>query len=231
MKSWMGVGCIILGVIFAGPGFADGRGPAVVNIDQKISIHADDITLIELFRLWDQATGMHSTVPLDLEGLKLSVRFTGLEVNDALRRIADGQQFGYILAADQVILTPREPVESATSPESDGTLLPPTDNEISGEANESSVAQVQRLKPEPLPPPEPTYIPTPFGPIVSPSWNRPFVQLPPVDVAPPPPFFAPEYPPPPPAGTPNGPVQNNLFGPLPVYRDSSLPPVNSQPMR
>lgn len=227
MKPWLGVGSIILGVILGGQGFADGKGPEVVNIDQKISIHADDITLRELFRLWDQATGMHSTVPLDLEDQKLSVRFTRLDVNDALRRISDGQPFGYILAEGQVILSPREPVESAAAPDSDETLLPPADSDVS--ADESQFAEVQRFKPEPLPPPEPTYIPTPFGAIVSPSWNRPFVQLPPVDVAPPPPFFAPEYPPRPPAGAPNGPVQNNLFGPLPMYRDSTLPPVNSQP--
>ena len=224
MKPWLGVGSIILGVILGGQGFADGKGPEVINIDQKISIHADDITLRELFRLWDQATGMHSMVPRDLEDQKLSVRFTRLDLNDALRRISDGQPFGYILAEGQVILSPREPRVSAAAPESDETLLPPADSDVSAEADEPRLEDFQRLKPESLPPPKPTYIPTPFGPIVSPSWNRPFVQLPPVDVAPPPPFFAPEYPPPPPAGTPNGPVQNNLFGPLPMYRDSILPP-------
>jgi hypothetical protein len=211
MKPWLGVSFIILGLVFGGQAFAD--GPEVVNIDQKISIHADNITLGDLFRLWDQATGMHSMVAPELAEQRLSVRFTGLNASDALRRISDGHQFGYILAEDQVVVTPREPVEEAAAPETQETL--PPDNEVSPDSEVSQDAG--RMKPELLPPPQPTYIPTPFGPIESPSWNRPFIQLPPVDVAPPPPFFMPEYPPTPPAGAPNGPVQNNLFGQFPVY--------------
>ena len=216
MKAWLGVGCIVFGLVFGGQAFAD--GPEVVNIDHKISIHADNITLGELFRLWDQATGMHSTVSPDLEEQQISVRFTGLDVNAALRRISDGQRFGYILAEDRVLVTPREPIESAASTEPQETLPPPADNDVSAES-EPQAPDVQRMKPEPLPPPQPAYIPTPFGPIVSPTWNRPFIQLPPVDVAPPPPFFRPEFPTTPPAGAPNGPAQNNLFGPLPIYRN------------
>src|SRR5262247_1087686 len=48
---------------------------------------------------------------------------------------------------------------------------------------------------------------------------QPVVQLPPVFGAPPPPFFAPTAPTPPPAGAPNGPAQNTLFGPLPIYQN------------
>jgi len=227
MKPLLGVGCIILGLIFGGQGFAD-QGPQVVNIDHRISIHADNIALGDLFRLWDQATGMHSTVPLDLEDHKVTVRFNGLDASDALRKISDGQPFGYILAENRVVVTPLAPIELAAADEPIET-----DNGVSDDAGEQALSeQVETLKPEPPPPlepPEPTYIPTPFGPISSPSWNRPFVQLPPVDVAPPPPFFAPEYPVTPPSGAPNGPSQNTLFGPLPVYRDPSLPPPNSQP--
>ena len=186
MKPWLGVSCIILGLVFGGQAFAD--GPEVVNIDQKISIHADNITLGDLFRLWDQATGMHSMVSPELADQRLSVRFTGLNVSDALRRISDGHQFGYILAEDQVIVTPREALESAAAPEPQETLSP--DSEVSQEADEPSFPEAERMKPELLPPPQPTYIPTPFGPIVSPDCNRPFIQLPPVDVAPLPPILS-----------------------------------------
>src|SRR5262245_16179235 len=151
MKAWLGVGCIILGLVFGGQAFAD--GPEVVNIDQKISIHADNITLGDLFRLWDQATGMHSMVSPDLAEQRVSVRFTGLNVSDALRRISDGHQFGYILAEDQVVVTPREPIESAAAPEPQEALSP--DSEASQAGNEPQFPEAERMKPEPLPPPRP----------------------------------------------------------------------------
>src|SRR5262245_24184392 len=117
MKPWLGVGSIILIGILSGQGFADQRGPEVVNVDQKISIRADNVTLGNLLRLWDQATGMHSRVAPELANQTLSVRFTALSVNDALRKIFDGQPFGYMLSENQLLVEARAPSESIAEAE------------------------------------------------------------------------------------------------------------------
>ena len=198
--------------------FAAAQEPEVVNVDQKISVRVEDITLVRLLELWDQATGMQSTVPPELADWKLSIRFTGLSVNDALRKIFDGQPFGYFLADGRLIV-------SAIS-QSDLLAEPvPVDN--------GNVMEVVERKALPTPASlqnvpsrqKPTVMPTPFGPIlIPPGSQQPFIQLPPVPGAVPgPSFFAPQLPPIPPAGAANGPVENNLFAPFPVYQDASLP--------
>jgi hypothetical protein len=240
------LGCMILAGILTVSGFAAGRGPEVLNVDDKISIQAEDVTLEQLVRLWDQATGMHSQVAPQLANRKLTVHFTALPVNDALRKMFEGEQFNYTLIEGQgVVVTPGLPPATAQAE------VPPADNALPEnqvavpEAVPENVASddagqplgppvVPGLqKPTAVPPPEvrPTLVPTPFGPILNLSGLPPTVppELPPVMSAPPPPFFAPQIPTMPPAGAANGPAQNVLFGPLPLYPDSRIPPPN-QPL-
>src|SRR5262249_46292551 len=152
-----GLGAIILAGILAGEVFADKRGPEVLNIDGKISIQADAAPLGRLMRLWDGATGMHSTVPAELAGQKLTVHFSGQSVNDALRKIFDGQPFGYVLIEDRVVITPEMASESEIEPEP--VPLPPDDNTLRVEVVENLEfpAEPARQKPE-APQPEPTYV-------------------------------------------------------------------------
>jgi len=222
MKGWLST--IILVVILALDGSAAGRGPEVTYVDQKISISADGITLDRLLRLWDQATAMQSVVPPDLAGTKLSVHFTGLTVSDALRKMFDGQPFDYVLVEGHGVLVMDRsqgvPVAQAVATNVAPAAAASNDNDVE-QVVEPPVAQ------EPpsliVPPPDqqqPFVIQTPFGPMLSPyGREQPVVQLPPVYGPPPPPFFAINVPPVPPAGAPNGPIQNTLFGPLPVYHD------------
>ena len=212
MREWLGA--IILVGILGLDGFAAGQGPEVTNVDQKISISAADITLERLLRLWDQATGMQSVVPLELANRKLSIQFTGLPVNDALRKMFNGQPFDYVLVEGHGILVMERSQSAPVAPSAD----------VSNAVEQVPEPPVSQEAPSLIvPPPEqqqPIIIQTPFGPIVSPyGMEQPVVQLPPVYGPPPPPFFALTVPPVPPAGAPNGPVQNTLFGPLPVYRD------------
>ena len=225
MKLWLGV--IIVGGVLGARGFAAEQGPEVLNLDEKITIRAEDVTLVHLLELWDRATGMQSTIPQELENRKLTIRFTGLNVNDALRKIFEEQPFGYFLIGGRVVVT--APSESNPAAE-----RAPAD-EVAQVTEEPALPETARLKPEappPLPPlpQQPTVIPTPFGPILSlPGSRQPFTQLPPVYGAPPaPPFFAPSLPTIPPAGAANGPVENRLFGPLPIYQSPNLPPLNPQ---
>jgi len=220
MREWLGA--IILAGVLGLDGFAARQGPEVTNVDQKISISADDITLERLLRLWDQATAMQSVVPPELSNRKLSIHFTGLPISDALRKMFNGQPFDYVLVEGHGILimerSQSEPV--AQSADVDNPVEQVTEPAVSQEAPSLIV-----------PPPEqqqPIIIQTPFGPIVSPyGRDQSVVQLPPVYGPPPPPFFALTVPPVPPAGAPNGPIQNTLFGPLPVYRDPIY--VSSRP--
>jgi len=220
MRQWLGA--IILAGVLGLDGFAARQGPEVTNVDQKISISADDITLERLLRLWDQATAMQSVVPLELANRKLTIHFTGLPISDAIRKMFNGQPFDYVLVEGHGILimerSQSEPV--AQSADVDNPVEQVTEPAVSQEAPSLIV-----------PPPEqqqPIIIQTPFGPIVSPyTRDQSVVQLPPVYGPPPPPFFALTVPPVPPAGAPNGPIQNTLFGPLPVYRDPIY--VSSRP--
>jgi len=192
--------------------FAAGQGPEVTNVDQKISISADDITLDRLIRLWDQATAMQSVVPPELANRKLSIHFTGLPISDALRKMFNGQPFDYILVEGHGILIMERSQSEPVAQSAD--VSNPVEQVIEPPVSQEPPSLI-------VPPPEqqrPTILQTPFGPTVSPYTNQtPVVQLPPV--LPAPPFFALTVPPLPPAGAPNGPIQNMLFGPLPVYQD------------
>ena len=212
MREWLGA--IILVGILGLDGFAAGQGPEVTNVDQKISISVDDITLDRLIRLWDQATAMQSVVPPELANRKLSIHFTGLPISDALRKMFNGQPFDYVLVEGHGVLIMERSQSEPVAQSAD--VSTPVE-----EVTEPAVSQeVPSLIVPPAEQQQPIIIQTPFGPIVSPyGREQPVVQLPPVYGPPPPPFFALTVPPVPPAGAPNGPVQNTLFGPLPVYRD------------
>src|SRR6516225_3558058 len=119
MKRWFFILIILATMILPGQAFAAG-GPRVVNRDGKISISADHITLGFLLSLWDKATGMNSTAPPELADRKLSVHFTGLSEDDAVRAMFLGQPFGYALVQGQGIV-----VTSAPSRVAEGQPQPP----------------------------------------------------------------------------------------------------------
>jgi hypothetical protein len=222
MEHWLG--SIILAGILAIDESASRKGPEVLNFDQKISINADSIALGSLLRLWDQATGMQSTVPPELVNVNLSVRFTGLSVNEAARKIFNGQPFDYVLIEGQGI------VVIARSQNDSGPEQVPAGNNVPQVIDQPVLQEPPKPTAQP-PQPQPTIIQTPFGPLVIPSGKQQTVpiDLPPVLGAPPQPsFFAPPVPITPPAGVANGPPQNNLFGPLPIYQGPSLPASNPQ---
>jgi hypothetical protein len=178
-------------------------------------------------------------------------------VNDAVRKIFDGQPFDYVLLEGQgIVVMERSQNDSETEHALiDNNVRQVIDQPVLQEPPKPIAQPPQQpttiiqtpfgpmqvidqpvLQEPPKPIAQPsqqptTIIQTPFGPILSPSGSQQPVpiQLPPVPGAPPPPpFFAPPVPPTPPAGVANGPFQNNLFGPLPIYRDTSLPAPNPQ---
>ena len=232
MKVLLSVISLVLFVTLYNPVSDAQTAPQVVNIDQKLTVNVENITLGRLLRLWDQATGTHSSVPPELANRIVSVRFSKLPLEEAVQKIFQDLPFDYVFVRGQGIMitglsqkhVPPQPavVQSA----------PPINN--------VDVNAVQRMKPESrtpspaeivnrMPPPTPV-VSTPFGPIeVSPEGSQ-IMQLPPVDQAPAPPFFGQVGPPTPPAGAPNGPAQNSLFGPISIYPNTAqLPPLGPPP--
>jgi hypothetical protein len=214
---------VILAVIFAAGAFAAVQGPEVLNIDQKISIRADSIPLDYLLRLLDQATGMHSTVPPDLAKRVVSVRFTGLSVGDAVRKIFENQPLNYVFVEGEGIVVTGFQSRLAAAPAPAQNNEPQAIAQPAPQKVPEPMTQPLRQKPSAPQPP----IPTPFGPTWIPSGNQ-MVQLPPVPGAPTPSFFAPQTPAAPPAGAANGPTDNTLFGPLPIYQSPPVPQPNSR---
>src|SRR6058998_2401722 len=113
MRYWIGV-IILLGTLIQ-PASAAGTGPEISLIDNKISINADSISLGRLLRLLDQATGMQSKVPREFADRNISVRFSGLNIDQAVRKIFQGQPFDYVLIGGQgIIITGSSQTLSAT---------------------------------------------------------------------------------------------------------------------
>ena len=221
MKRWFFTLIILSTLILPGQGFA-AVGPKVVNQDGKISISANRITLGALLTLWDEATGMKSTVPPELADRKLSVAFTGLSENEAIRTIFLGQPFGFTFVQGHgIVVTLQSPWPSVAEdqPEPPPVAAPP-DVGIIQAVPEMQNPEVQRMKPQYAVPEQPvTITPSPFGPIVRPAGSEPpLVQLPPVPEAPlPPPFFRPNVPANTPSGSPYAPGHDMLFDPLLVH--------------
>ncbi len=210
---------MILGtIILAGHAFAVG-GPQVVNRDGKISISADHISLGFLLNLWDKATGMKSTAPPELADKRLSVHFTGLTEDDAVRAMFLGQPFGYAFVQGQGIVVTSSPPLSRVAegqPQPPQIVAPPVGAVQA--VPETQNPEIQRMKPQPVPEQPLTVTQSPFGAIVTPQGSQPpVVQRPPVPEAPlPPPFFRPDVPAYTPSGVPYGPGVGHdmLYAPL-----------------
>jgi hypothetical protein len=191
MRHWIIV-IILIGTFVAG-GSAAGKGPEITLIDSKLSISADSISLGRLLRLLDQATGMQSKVPREFADRNLSVRFSGLSFDQAVRKIFQGQPFDYVVIGGQgIIITGSSQTLSASD-------SPPPQNTPPAQPLEQTfvqddppfIPQPVQLQPQVgvqpvpgfVPPPgavnnpfgqqqQPQVIQTPFGPIPNPRANQ-----------------------------------------------------------
>src|SRR5579883_147925 len=233
---------MIFAVVLAISGIAAEQGSSVSKVDQKISVQANDVGLGYLLHLWDKATGMHSTVPAGIADRTMSVRFSGLGEDEAVRKLFEKQPYDYIFAPGKGITVTglKQDAEVEAPPpmpaEEPAAAAPPVIQPPAFENPQPPVpAAGSQVREKPSAPPAPEYPPailTPFGPAYAPSGNQPMTQLPPVLGAPPaPPFFGTPAPAMPPAGAANGPVINQLFGPLPVYQNATPPVPNASEQR
>ena len=233
MKHWISV-IILLGTL-AGGVSAAGKGPEITVIDNKYSVSADTISLGRLLRLFDQATGMRSRVPTELTDRNLSVRFSGLSFEDAVRKIFQGQPFNYVVIRGQGIMVtgssqtlsasdspvpayapPSQPV--GTFLQDDPPFIPPVVQQMPSVAVQPTIGAIS-FPPAAVNPfnqqqqPQPLIIQTPFGPVTNPRADQPAQQNPTIIVTPNPSVYGTQ-----PFGTnssfgnsnPTG--QNGLFG-------------------
>src|SRR5881628_3106852 len=90
------VAALFLSMMISGS-FAAGKGPEIDLVDNKLSINAETIPLGRLLRLLDLATGMQSKVPAELANRNISVKFSGLSIEDGVRKIFQGQPLDYVV--------------------------------------------------------------------------------------------------------------------------------------
>jgi len=93
----MRVACkLLLGLtILQGSAYAD--EPKIEVIDGKISITAQAVPLGRFLAMFDKAMGLKSEVKPGLENRNVSVQFAGLNFNDAIHKIFQGQPYNYVV--------------------------------------------------------------------------------------------------------------------------------------
>src|SRR5437764_10216671 len=102
MKSSLATLLVILAM--SAGAFAAPKGPEIDLRDNKLSINAEAIPLGRLLRLLDLATGMQSKVPPDLANRNVSVKFSGLSLQDGVRKIFEGQPLDYVVVEGQRVI-------------------------------------------------------------------------------------------------------------------------------
>ena len=71
--------------------------PRIEVIDGRISITAQAVPLGRFLAMFDKAMGLKSEVKPGLENRNMSVQFSGLIFNDAVRKIFQGQPYNYVV--------------------------------------------------------------------------------------------------------------------------------------
>jgi hypothetical protein len=196
MKYW--VAPIVLAGFLAAEVFGEAKGPEIRVIDNKVSINAEAVPLGRLLQLLDRATGMQSKVPAGLANRNLSVRFADLSMDDAVRKIFEGQPLDYVVIERQgfVVIALSQSSGAEPSPAAVYNQASPQIEQQTFIEDHQGIQPAQAFPPQPgvvqgfagapgagLPPgvpnspfnqqQQPAVIQTPFGPIPNPRANQP----------------------------------------------------------
>src|SRR5437667_3017502 len=162
--------------------FAVGKGPEIDLVDNKLSINAETIPLCRLLRLLDLATRMQSKVPAELANRNISVKFSGLSIEDGVRKIFQGQPLDYVVVEGRGVI-----VTSASQMTSAGGESAPIYNALQAQPFPQPVEQpftpdfpqvpIPQPGQPPVPQQQPPTIQTPFGPIANPRAGQPVPQI------------------------------------------------------
>jgi hypothetical protein len=183
MRKWLlsGIFCGLL----AAPAFA-AKGPEIELVDNKLSIDAETVPLSRLLRLLDMATGLKSKVPPELANRNISVKFSGLDLTEGVRKIFQGQPVDYAFIEGQgVIVTapsqnltgtetvppnnagPSQPEQPLVQEFQQQQSLPPGGFQPGIQQQQLQQQQLQQQQQQ-----QPATIQTPFGPLPNPRANQ-----------------------------------------------------------
>ena len=162
MKRWIAAFSLIS--IFGVASIAAAKGPEVDLVDNRLSINAEGVSIGRLLQLVDMATGMKSKVPPELANRNISVKFAGLALNDAFRKMFQGQPLDYVVVAGRGIIVT---ASSQTSPSTDSAPFTPQPS-----IQPTEQPFVQDFPPAapiaPIQQQQPPMVQTPFGAIPNP---------------------------------------------------------------
>jgi len=176
------VAALFLSMIITGS-FAAGKGPEINLVDNKLSINAETIPLGRLLRLLDLATGMQSKVPAELANRNISVKFSGLSLEDGVRKIFQGQPLDYVVvegrgvtvtSASQTTPVGAESAPIYNAPQAQPFSPQPVEQPFTPDFPQVPVPQPGQ---PPIPQQQPPTIQTPFGPIANPRAGQPVPQI------------------------------------------------------
>jgi len=169
MRKWLlsGIFCGLL----AAPAFA-AKGPEIELVNNKLSVDAETVPLARLLRLLDMATGLKSKVPPELANRNISVKFSGLDLTEGVRKIFQGQPVDYAFIEGQGVIV------TAAAQNLTGTETVPPNNSGASQPEQQPVQEFQQQ--QPLPPgiqpgfqgqQQPPTLQTPFGAVNNPRAN------------------------------------------------------------
>jgi hypothetical protein len=163
------------------------QGPEVELINNRLSVRADAVPLSRLLTMLDRSTGMVSKVAPELANRNVSVEFTGLSLNDGIRKIFEGQRLDYVYIGGKGIFVTsasltgpiqEQPIYSSQQPiiagEPSFTQAPfPNQNQNPFPTQNDAFVGGQVAVPQPgAQQQQPAMIQTPFGPIPNPRANQ-----------------------------------------------------------
>lgn len=175
-------------------GASDSDRLEITVIDGRVSMHAEAVPLGRLLGLLDRVAGTNSTVPDQLINRNVSVQFSGLNLDRAVKKIFEGLPLDYLVVENTRIVvtevsgtlsgeapsaTPARATTAAPQPfVSPGR--PPAGNPVNratpfqanpvvGANNQAAGANNRAPGNAPQ---QPAIIQTPFGPLVNPRANQ-----------------------------------------------------------
>jgi len=114
---------VILGLVLLPAVASAADGPEIQVVDGKVSMSAQSVPLGRLLEMFDKAVGLSSNVKPELASTNISVQFTDLDVNEAVRKIFEGQPFNYLMiqgkgitVTDRALRVAATPAPIASSP-------------------------------------------------------------------------------------------------------------------
>ena len=157
------------------------KGPQIDLIDNKLSVSAENVSVGRLLQLVDMATGLKSRVPPELANRNISVRFSGLPMAEAVRKMFQGQTFDYVVIEGQGIIV-TSASQNVSGPETATTTsYPPPPAILPGDQYPQDFGTVQGVpfqNPQGQVQQQPATIQTPFGTIANPRAQQQQQQQP-----------------------------------------------------